>query len=101
MQLGLGLELGTGNGYFIAFLFLVLESDKHLCLALALRVRVIKLRAVLQLNVERSWPGFENEGREIDGRETRRERVRMHQQTSRACETSQRRSVNYDNRYLA
>ena len=46
-------------------------------------------------NVERSWPGFENKGkRERDGWETWRKQARMHQQTSRARETSQWRSVN-------
>jgi len=39
--------------------------------------------------------------RERDGWDTRHEHTRMHQQTSRACETSQRRSVNYNNRCLA
>ena len=63
--------------------------------------RVIKPRAVLPWNVERSHTGFENEGRERYGRETRREQARMHQQTSRPRETSQRRAVNYDNRSLA
>ena len=61
------------------------------------------LRALyLVWNVERSWPCFKNEGRgERDGRETRRQQARMHQQTSRAHKTSQWRSVNYDNRCLA
>ena len=38
--------------------------------------------------------------RERDGQETRREQARMHQQTSRAHETSQRRSVNYDKLWI-
>ena len=38
--------------------------------------------------------------RERDDRGTRCEQPRMHQQTSRARETSQRRSVNYD-KYIA
>ena len=44
-------------------------------------------------NVERSWPDFENEGRERerDDRETRREQTRMHQRTSRARVVSQAR----------
>ena len=46
-------------------------------------------------NIERSWPGFENEGRiyKRDGQETCCEQARIHQQTSRASETSQRGSV--------
>ena len=38
--------------------------------------------------------------RERGGRETRREQARMHQQTSKSRETSQRRSVNYDKLWI-
>ena len=48
------------------------------------------------LNVEKCWPGFANKGRGT--RETRHEQARIHQQTSRARETSQQKvSVSLQN----
>ena len=72
------------------------------------RARVIKPRAYIRCTCTRygmskgaGQASKTKAERERDGRETRREQARMHQQTSRARDTSQRRSVNYDNRCLA
>ena len=71
-------------------------------LMIALRAHVIKPCAYSIWNVERSWPGFENEGSEREMTEkhavSRPGCISKHQELVR--QVSEGQSDNYDNRWL-